>query len=234
MIWHAGEQLDKFGFKLRRDKKNKIVGVEHSGGEIYDFGTDKYNRTLYGQAKEWAERAEEAGQHEHGAKLPGPNFMAQPAFKAVGVSDADRAAGKTIAPGEARVHITTRNGKAEIVPHSTWIKGEHLPVVFESDDTRAMAKAAVDAINALPASERQGQIYAPDILKAKSGYKVVEANPSNRSGASGYLGNNPFIIDSYVSHLTGREPAHVAFIRKLLTQKGSASQPKPARRSGER
>lgn len=223
-IWASGERLHQYGFSHLRDDSGKIVGIKHSGGDEYRFGTEKYDKTIQGDAREWADKAAAAAPHEQHAEMsvrPGyessRKYMAQPAFAAVGVSDADRAAGKTIAPGEGRVHITTRNGKAEIVPHATWIKGEHLPVVFESEDTRAMAQSAVDAINALPESERQGQVYAPDVLKAEGGYKVVEANPVAEGGGSGYLGNNPFIIDSYVSHVTGREPAHVQFVRKLLS-----------------
>ncbi len=233
-IWNAGAELSKYGFSLRRNNDGRVVGVEHSGGDRYDFGevkTDdagrpyhapgkRYGDTLDGEVRRWADRAALAAGSERGAELPGggKEFMGQPAFAAVGVSDADRAAGKTIAPGEGRVHIVTRNGRAELVPHATWIKGAPLPVVFESEETRAMAQAAVDAINALPESERQGQIYAPDILKAEDGYRVVEANPANNTGSSGYLGNNPLVIDSYVGHVTGRTPAHVAFIRRILSQ----------------
>jgi hypothetical protein len=221
-IWSAGEHLDRYGFKLARGKNGEVEGIIHESGDAYPFGSEEYESTIHGDVRRWADKALEASQDEKGASLPGggKDFMAQPAFKAVGVSDADRASGKTIAPGEGRVHIVTRNGKAEIIPHSTWIKGDSLPVVFEDDDTKAMAQAAVDAINALPESERNGQIYAPDIIKAEEGYRVVEANPANETGSSGYLGNNPFIIDSYVSHISGgRDPAHVKFIRKLLTSR---------------
>lgn len=224
-IWSAGEQVGRHGFHFRRDGAGKVVGLQHQNGDVYDFGSERYQNTIGGDVRHWADRAAEVAPNEQAAALPngGKEFMAQPAFEAVGVSDADRAAGKTIAPGESRVHIVTRNGKAELIPHSTWIKGENLPVVFEDDDTRAMAQAAVDAINRLPASERQGQIYAPDILRSRDGYKVVEANPANDTGSSGYLGNNPFIIDAYVSHLTGRTPGHVQFVRKLLSGKRGTS-----------
>lgn len=243
-IWSAGENLSRYGFQLARDKEGKVVGIQHSGGDLYEFGSDKYDTAIYGDARYWADRASGAAAQEQGAMLPGggKEFMAQPAFEAVGISDEERARGVTGAEGgkgEGRVHIVTRNGRAEIVPHSTWIKGDHLPVVFENDDTRAMAQAALDAINALPESERQGQIYAPDIMRSKDGYKVVEANPANSTGSSGYLGNNPFIIDAYVSHLTGREPAHTRFIRSLLTKKSAepgkkaeAAAPPPKTESG--
>lgn len=228
-IWTSGQQLAAHGFSHLRDQDGRVIGVQHAGGDQYHFGTERYANTLHGEVRHWADMAAAAAPNEHGAalldregKATGSQFMAQPAFAAVGVSDADRAAGKTIAPGEGRVHIVTRDGKAEVVPHSTWVKGENLPVVFETDDTRAMAKAALDAINALPEHERQGQIYAPDILKADSGYQVVEANPANATGSSGYLGDNPFIIDSYVSHMTGRDPAHVQFVRSLLRNKKAA------------
>lgn len=220
-IWIAGENLARFGFKIGRDPDtDKVIGLVHESGDIYPFGSKKYNKTIQGEARHWADRAEEAADSEHGTAIPEGRFMAQPAFPVVGVSNEERAQGVTFKKGqEGRVHVVTRNGKAELVPHSTWLKQEPMPVVFESDDTRAMARAAVEAINALPESERQGQLYAPDIVKTADGYRVVEANPANEAGASGYLQDNPFVIDSYVSHITGREPAHVAFIRRLLTSR---------------
>jgi hypothetical protein len=212
--------------ELPKQEPMQVVGIQHHGGDEYWFGSTRYDHTIHGDVRHHGDQAAAVAHNETGAALPGGGFMAQPAFKAVGVSDADRAAGKTIAPGEARVHIVTRNGKAEIIPHSTWIKGEGLPVVFESDETKAIAQAAVDAINALPESERSGQVYAPDVLKTENGYKIVEANPSAVGGGSGYLEDNPFIIDAYVSHLTGREPAHVGFIRKLLATRKRDPRPR--------
>ncbi len=82
-----------------------------------------------------------------------------------------------------------------------------------------MAKAAQEAISKLPAKARAGQVYAPDVIKTKDGYKIVELNAQGDHNGSGYLHDNHFTIDSYVSHLAGREPAHVAFIRQLLTKK---------------
>jgi len=220
-IWNAGAGVAKYGFSLHRDESNNVVGLKHTSGDTYLFGTDKYNKTIDGEVRHWGDKAHEAAQHEHGAALAGggKDYMVQPAFNVVGISEADRAAGVTIKYGqEGRVHVVTRNGKAEVVPYSTWLKGDHLPVVFDNADTRAMAEAARQAVDRLPHSEKHGQIYAPDIVKTTEGYKVVETNPANHTGSSGYLGNNPLIIDSYVSHLTGRTPAHVEFIRKLLTK----------------
>lgn len=230
-IWTAGENLSKYGFKLgRHGDTGKVFGIVHENGDVYNIGTKEYEETIQGDARMWTDRAAAAAENENGpalfdrnGKVSGKDFMAQPAFEAVGISDAERAKGVTGAEGgkgEGRTHIVTRNGKAELIPHSTWIKGESLPVVFEDENTKAMAQAALDAINALPESERQGQIYAPDIMPSADGFKVVEANPANETGSSGYLGDNPFIIDSYVSSITGRSPAHVRFIRKLLQGKG--------------
>lgn len=225
VIWDSGSRLAKYGFGHLRDDKGKIVGIKHENGDEYYFETEKYDETINGDVRHWADKAREASDDEQATALPRrwadtpTRYMAQPAFPVVGISNEERAQGITFKRGqEGRTHIITRDGKAELVPHSTWLKLELMPVVFEDDDTRAMAQAAVDAINALPESERQGQIYAPDIIRTANGYKVVEANPSNEAGGSGYLGDNPFIIDSYVSRLTGREPAHVRFIRKLLTE----------------
>lgn len=222
-IWASGGPLAQYGFKHHRDANNNVVGIEHKDGQVYLFGTKKYEGTIDGEVRHWADRAARAAPDEHGPALPfgGKDFMAQPAFEVVGISDADRARGVTIKPGEeGRVHLITRNGKTEIVPHTTWLKQQALPVVFETADTRAMAKAAKDAIDALPPSERQGQIYAADVVRTKDGYKVVEANPANNTGSSGYLGDNPLIIDSFVSHVTGRTPAHVRTVRQLLTERG--------------
>lgn len=223
-IWDAGSHLANYGFQLGRDPDTgKVIGLQHGTGDIYQFGTPEYGQTIHGDARHWGDMASAAAENELGAAIPEGKFMAQPAFPVVGISNEERAKGVTFKTGqEGRVHIVTRNGKAEIVPHSTWLKNEHLPVVFESEDTKAMAQAAVDAINALPESERKGQLYAPDIVRTADGYKVVEANPANEAGASGYLQSNPFIIDSYVSKLTGREPTHVKFIRKLLSNKKKA------------
>lgn len=220
-LWSAGENLARYGFSLHRNENDRVVGIKHESGQVYGFGSKRYKDAVYGDAKEWAEKARHASIHEKGAALPlgGKEFMAQPAFNVVGVSEADRQAGKTIAPGEARVHVVTRNGKAEVVPHATWIKNEPLPVVFENEHTKGLAKAAVDAINALPHSEKQGQIYAADALLTDKGYKVVEANPANHTGSSGYLGDSPFVADAYVSHITGKTPQHVEFIRSLLTKR---------------
>lgn len=236
VIWQSGAKLAEHGFSHLRDESGKIIGVQHDGGEKYLHGTAKHDEQLYGEVRHasdmvskdrWTKDAKgndinvgKSIDNEHATALPEGKFMASPAFPVVGISNEERAAGITFKRGgEGRVHIVTKDGVASVIPHSTWLKEEPLPIVFENDDTRAMAKVAVDAINALPHSERQGQLYAPDIVRTKDGYKVVEANPANEAGASGYLQDNPFIIDSYVSHVTGREPAHVKFIRDLLSKK---------------
>ncbi len=241
LIWAADNEIKKYGFELNRDKNNKIIGIKHTSGGTYDFGTSKYEGTIGGDVRNWCDkltyvnpisvalvsggdandRAGSAIDNEYGACLPGGGhqFMAQSAFEAVGATEEYRKAGGTIAPGEARVHIITRNGKAEIVPHATWIKKQPLPVVFETEETRAMAKAVQDVIDGLPEEHRSGQIYSPDVIKVEGGYKVIELNPSKHKQLSGYLQSNPFVQDAYVSHLVGREPAHVQFIRKLVTSR---------------
>ncbi len=244
-IWASGGDLGKYGFShLREGGKpdGTIVGIKHEGGDEYRFGTDKYHNTIQGHVREIGDRVAEAAKHEKGAQLAGEDdgkgnevnigkrYMAQPAFDVVGITEQERAQGKLFAPGEGRVHIVTKDGKAEIIPHSTWLKGndnkwEDMPVVFETDDHKKMQKAALDAINALPHSERQGQVYGPDIVKTKGGYSVVEANPANEAGGSGALGDNPFIIDAYASHVVGRSPAHVRFIRDLLTKRSKEKAP---------
>jgi hypothetical protein len=221
-MWHAGGEVAKHGFSIDRDASGKATGLKHSSGDTYPFGSDKYNSTINGDVRHWGDKAAAASDHEQGAKLPEGSFMVQPAFKAVGISDADRAAGKTWhETNEGRVHLVTRpNGSVEVIPHSTWLKGGNLPVVFESADTKAMAAAAKAAIEAIPHAARKGQVYAPDVMKTADGYKVVELNAQGDNNGSGYLHDNHFTIDSYTSHLTGREPMHVGFIRQLLTKRG--------------
>lgn len=221
-VWDASSHLANYGFILARDPDTgKLIGLQHSSGDTYQFGTPEYEKTIHGDARRWGDRASAAADNEKGPLLPRGSFMAQPAFKAVGISDAERAAGKTFhETNEGRMHLLTRpDGRVEVIPHSTWLKGGNLPVVFEDDDTRAMAKAAQDAVNALPAEARRGQVYAPDVMKTADGYRVVELNAQGDHNGSGYLHDNHFTIDSYVSHLTGRVPQHVAFIRKLLAGK---------------
>lgn len=220
-IWTAGEHLGKYGFKLARDPDGRVQGLVHESGDIYHFGSEEYEKTIDGDARHWAEHARAAAEHEYGAMLPEGSFMAQPAFPAVGISDADRAAGKTWhEKNEGRVHLVTRpDGNVEVIPHSTWLKGGNLPVVFEDEDTKAMAEAARDAISKLPHAARKGQVYAPDIMKTADGYRVVELNAQGDNNGSGYLHDNHFTIDSYTSYLTGRVPMHVQFIRQLLTKK---------------
>jgi len=206
---------------LPTDEPEKVVGIRHNGGDEYRFGTDRYRNTIDGEARHWGDQAALAANHENGPLLPEGSFMAQPAFAAIGISDAERAAGKTWhEKNEGRVHLVTRpDGNVEVIPHSTWLKGGALPVVFEDDDTKAMAKAAQDAISKLPLEARKGQVYAPDVMKTPDGYRVVELNAQGDHNGSGYLHDNHFTIDAYTSHLTGRVPAHVAFIRSLLTRK---------------
>lgn len=245
LVWDVGEHLAKYDFELERDPAGKITGIKHKGGESYPFGSERYSSTIHGDVREWADRVGgrhlihqkdkpsidvgQVSENEHGPILPEGKFMVQPAFAAVGISDAERAAGKTWhEKNEGRVHLLTKpDGTAEVIPHTTWLKGGNLPVVFEDDDTRAMAKAAQDAINALPAEARKGQVYAPDVMKTPDGYKVVELNAQGNTNGSGYLHDNHFTIDAYTSHLTGRPPMHVEFIRKLLTQKEGRTAHKP-------
>jgi hypothetical protein len=56
-------------------------------------------------------------------------------------------------------------------------------------------------------------------MKTPDGYRVVELNAQGDDLGSGYLTDNHFTIDAYTSHIAGREPAHVRFIRRLLTSR---------------
>ena len=70
---------------------------------------------------------------------------------------------------------------------------------------------------------------APTVSIAPAATRPCTGTPdpyANYNCLDAYLGDNPFIIDSYVSHLTGREPAHVRFIRSVLRKKAPAPAPK--------
>lgn len=237
-IWSGAESLKKRGYSLMREggkADGLVVGIKHKSGLELPFDSKKYDSLVSGKLRETADKVRDAAKNEKAVQLMGERddngkevnvgqrYMAQPAFDVVGVTKKDRAKGKLFAPGEGRVHVYTKNGKAEVIPHATWMKNkdawEEMPVVFETAEHKAMQKAAQDAINALPKSQRQGQIYGADVVKTKDGYRVVEANPAEKGGGSWALGADPLVIDSYVSHVVGRTPAHIRFIRGLLTKK---------------
>lgn len=220
-IWESGSTLAKYGFNHLRDADGKVVGIKHKGGDEYKFGTERYEKTIQGDARAAADKARAAADHEKGAMLPEGSFMAQPAFKAVGISDAERAAGRTWhAQNEGRVHLVTKpDGSVEVVPFATWLKGGNLPAVFKDDHIRGLEKAAKETIEQIPLAARKGQVYAPDVMKTADGYRVVELNAQGDFNGSGYLHDNHFTIDAYTSHLTGRAPAHAQFIHSLLAGK---------------
>lgn len=210
------------GLSYLTNDEGKIIGIQDDK-RGYKFGSSSYKQRLgTGELRTWGDAIAESVNSMDGAELPnkGKKFMVQPAFNAVGATEESRAAGTTWqGMKEGRVHVVVRNGKAEIVPHSTWIKGEYLPVVFENNDSREMQKAAQNAIDQLPEKAKNGQVYAPDIIRTDEGFKVVELNYSEGKGSSGFLQFSPFTIDAFTSHMTGREPEHVRFIRRLLTQR---------------
>jgi hypothetical protein len=213
--------MQRFGISLHRDQSGKPAGVMNEIGVIKYFGTpeyEEYTKKLGKSKNDWIERSIE------GLDDPPPEgsvrYMAQPAFEAIGESDAHRALGLTWSKSEeGRVHVAVRNGVAKAF--ATMVdKSDGFPVVYHDDQTRAMEKAAEDAINGYPESERQnGAVYSPDVMRTKDGWKVVEGNASVEGGSSSWLENNPVVMDAYISHLVGRDPAHVQFIRNLLRDK---------------
>lgn len=209
-----------YGISFRADGK----GVTDWDGKDYDFDTPQFEKLMKsdnGVVGVAMDRAREDLEWRKQGFNPDPKFMVQPAFKAAGVSDYDRAMGNTWETAkEGRVHAMVKDGKASAIPFATLAsRYDYFPVVFESEDTKAMEKAVEDAINALPESERTGQLYAPDVVKTKDGWRVIELNPSAEGGGSDWLGSNPFVIDALVSHVVGREPAHASFIRNVLKGK---------------
>jgi hypothetical protein len=216
-----------YGISFHRDKDGVPIGVTNWDGKRHAFDSKSFAKLeeIDGGAVGYEiSRAKEADEWRRQGFESDAKFLVQPAFKAVGVSDYDRAMGNTWeTANEGRVHVITdpKTGKASAVPYATLAgRGDSLPVVFHSKETKAMEKAVEDAINKLPASERTGQLYAPDVVKTKDGWKVIELNPSAEGGGSDWLGRNPMVIDAVVSHVVGREPQHVQFVRDLLRKSG--------------
>lgn len=210
-----------YGISLRRNANGVPIGVTDRDGRDYNFGTPGFARIRErdgGVCGHDMDKVFEADEWQRKGYQTAPKYMVQPAFKAVGVSEAERAEGNTWETGtEGRVHVVVRNGRAQVIPYATMVsRYDYLPVVFKDKNVLAMEKAAQEAIDQLPESERQGQLYAPDVMKTQDGWKVVERNPSAAGGGSQWLGENPFVIDSMVSHMVGRDPMHVQFIRNLL------------------
>ncbi len=212
-----------YGVTIIRGQDGKVSGVTDEDGRYISVTSKEWKHLgewdTMGQALDRATEAINTNQK------PDARFMAQPAFRAVGVSEMDRALGATWETShEGRVHVVTRDGKASVVPYATMAnRGDPFPVVFANDEIRAMEKAVQDAIDALPASERAGQTYAPDVMKTKDGWRVVELNASVETAQSLWLEENPFVIDAYVSHLSGRDPMHVNFIRDLVQGEASSA-----------
>lgn len=225
--------------QIIEDKEGNYIGVKDKNspsGRYYRFDTPEYGKLL-DHLKEnsdsplmplFMEKLEAAAINRNGFTLPRGSFMVQPVFPAAidptrrGRESEEaikrgRAAGYTYeGSGEGRVHVVTRNGEAEAVPYATHIKGRSFPVIFQNEHSRAMERAALDAIYALPKSERQGQIYGPDVMPTRDGYRVIEANPSDKTGSSGYLDDYPQAIEALVAHLLGQEPQFVTSLRRLL------------------
>lgn len=215
---------NEYGIELRRNAEGVPIGITNWTGRDLDFDDPifkKIEEMEGGAAGHSIHRALESDEKKRKGEYPEPKFMVQPAFEAVGVTELDRAVGATWETAkEGRVHCVTRDGKAQIVPYATLLgRGDSLPAVLQSEQSRAMEKAVQEAIDQLPEAKRRGQVYAPDVMLTKEGWRVVELNPSEASGGSAWLGGNPFVIDAMVSSMVGREPRHVKFMRDILKGK---------------
>ncbi len=212
-----------YGITLTKGSNGKVTGLIDSDGNNIPYNSPKWRKLVKDEYSTIGHEIERAVDAINLKKLPDPHFMVQPAFKVVGVTELDRALGFTWeTSNEGRVHVTTNGGRASVVPYATLAgRADAFPVVFTNDDIRAMEKAVQDTIDALPESERSGQTYAPDVIKTSEGWRVVELNAASEFGESLWLEENPFVIDAYVSHLTGKKPSHVQFIQSLL--QGEAS-----------
>ncbi len=244
-IYTAEQQLGKLGFKILRDEvTGKISGLVGPYNDSYTIGTPEYE-TLKKRAEKTSSQTgqlisklPDLAASEHGIpmldregnvtkpKEDGTgHYMAQPAFPALQQDLFRRQQGFAYASTEARGHYVTKNGQVEQIPYSTFYKDKPFPIVFQDPDSKAIHEAIHEAIMAQPESERQGQVYAPDVIKTGDpskhrGFKVVELNPSNEVGSSGHFGTNPLIMDAYTSHFKGQDPGFVKFIKRVMTTRG--------------
>jgi hypothetical protein len=129
---------------------------------------------------------------------------------------------------EARVHVMTEGGKVRVVPYATWIKGEWVPAMVETERIKGFEAAARKAIEAVPEADRQGALFGPDVMELRDGsFAVVELNPTEynpetgEQGLSGPAQDNPLVQDAIISALRGRLPAHARIARMLLAIKAA-------------
>lgn len=236
-LWEGERQLGKVGYSYLKDDTGKVVGLQGAYNDVYNFGTPEYSNLAQRASKTSslmgrmvAGLEENVNTFYDGVALKNDEdqvvakgFMAQPAFPALAEDVGKRASGHPYAHTEARAHILTKNGQANLVPYTTFYKKRPFPIIFQDDDSKEIERVAQEAVMRVPEDQRQGHVYAPDIIKTADGYKVVELNPSNEIGSSGHLGSNPLIIDAYVSHIQGREPGFAQFIKRVLTKKNKVS-----------
>jgi hypothetical protein len=205
-----------YKISLNRDADGKAVSASDSRGNTMDLAAVRKLKKNKPHLLEWLDRAVDDGPKES-------KFFVEPAHMKEGVTEADRRSGATWNVGtEGRVHAVTYNGNADVIPYASYAgRGDRLPIVFQTEDSKAMEKAVKDAIDAQPEKARSGQVYAPDVMKTKDGWKVIELNASEAppGGGSSWFATDPFVMDALVSHMTGRDPAHVRFIRRLLAEK---------------
>jgi len=232
LMWDAERSLASTGLSMVKDQKTGVVsGVQNEQGDYFNLDSPEYAKL----AQTNHALANLSIAHMRGATkgiplldregmVTGKGYMAQPAYQAISQAEkASRAEGAPYAHTEARVHVITNKGQAQVVPYGTFYKRRPFPIVFQDNDSREIERVAHEAVMNVPESERQGHVYAPDVIKTPQGYKVVELNPSNEIGSSGHLGSNPLIIDAYVSALQGHKPGFAQFIERVLTKKGAKS-----------
>lgn len=218
--------LQEYGIRLIVNKNWEVTGLIQKDGTRVHRGSAKWH-----ELEEWDSGP---GQHSISRAITamswyGPSsgydsglkYMVQPAFKSPLISESDRKEGVTWETGhEARVHAVTNNGKVSIVPYATLAsRHDTFPAVFHTREIADIEKTVEKTLKSLPRTERVGQTYGVDVMKTTDGWRVVETNASVAGGQSMWLRRNPFVIDAFVSHLTNREPAHVKFVRDVLTNR---------------
>lgn len=148
---------------------------------------------------------------------------------------------------EVRVHAITdpATGDVTIVPFATFRKGERVelpdrvPVIFNDADIETAERAAKAALDALPVQERLGSMFGVDVIRTRDGWGVVELNPTvpgsaatlDEGGGSGYISDNIYAQDAFVSAMLGKPPLAAemadALMNPLVNEKSPAQSQRP-------
>lgn len=108
---------------------------------------------------------------------------------------------------QVRVHAISRDGKVEIVPHAAMDREYYsdVPMDQSSPEVARAEKAAAEHFKTLDVVP-EGGVFGLDVVLSPEGDFVVEINPTDSTGRSGFL-DNEFVKLAMAAHLQGKPPA---------------------------